>query len=263
MTSSRTSLPAIVAAVLVAALPAVVAACVAPSLWTMSTAVGAALGTTALAVNIMGFARRLATAENCERQLQSSATSSEARIAALEAKVREASSQDEIAGTLNRRTFLRRLDEVLQRDARLQKPMAFLLIDVDGFKKINTEAGRVIGDRVLHIVGRSLQASTRGTDFVGRIGGDEFAVVLGECLDPRPAVDRVFVALHGETTGGDKPLPIRVSIGAVSIEDPRVGVDPVELFRVAEDALASVRGTAQSLCGRRSYGARTAAHARS
>jgi hypothetical protein len=83
-----------VAAVLVAALPAVVAACVVPNRWTLFTAVGAALGTTALAMNITGFAHRLATAESRERQLQSSATSSEARIAALEAKVREASSQD-------------------------------------------------------------------------------------------------------------------------------------------------------------------------
>jgi diguanylate cyclase (GGDEF)-like protein len=240
---------------LVAVAPAVLAASLAPTRWTMFAAAGSAVGTMVLAMGGMACARRLATVESSERQLKSAAKTFEDRIATLEAKSREAASQDEVAGTLNRRTFLRRLDESLQRDARLQKPMAFLLVDIDGFKKINGEAGRVIGDRVLRTVGHAIQASTRGTDFVGRVGGDEFAVVLGECLDPRPAVDRIFVALHGETTGGDKPLPIRVSVGTVTVADAREKVDPVELFRVAEDALASVRGTGQSLCGRRTYGA--------
>lgn len=66
------------------------------------------------------------------------------------------------------------------------------------------------------VEGRSIQASTRGTDLVGRVGGDEFAVLLAECVDPRPAIDRVFVALHDETTGGAQPQKIRVSIGAAT-----------------------------------------------
>jgi diguanylate cyclase (GGDEF)-like protein len=172
------------------------------------------------------------------------------------AKVRDASTQDDVSGTLNRRTFLSRLDEVLQRDARLQKPMAFLLVDVDGFKGINADAGRMIGDRVLLAVGRAIQASTRGTDFIGRIGGDEFAVVLGECVDPNPAIDRLFVALHGETTGGATPQLIRVSVGAVTVPEPQNGVDPFQLFRLAEEALASVRDAGGGRCAKREYGIR-------
>jgi GGDEF domain-containing protein len=120
--------------------------------------------------------------------------------------------------------------------------MAFLLVDIEAFKTINAEAGRMIGDRVLRTVGRAIQASTRGTDFVGRIGGDEFAVVLGECADPRPAVERIFVALHGETTGGDHPPP-----------RAHAAVDPVQLFRIAEDALASVRGSGRARAATRDY----------
>jgi diguanylate cyclase (GGDEF)-like protein len=233
--------------------PALLAARLAPSVWTLA-AVAGSIGATAsfIAVGRRG-ARELALLEARERKYQIAVSTAEARIASLEAKSRETASYDETTGVLNRRTFLTRLDEAIQRDARLSKPMAMLLIDIDGFKTINGEAGRLVGDRVLRTVGRALQASTRGTDFVGRVGGDEFAVLLGECLDPRPAVGRVFVALHGETTGGDKPLPIRVSIGTVTIEKPQLGVEPVALFRIAEDALASVQGKGGGLSGTREY----------
>jgi GGDEF domain-containing protein len=144
----------------------------------------------------------MAQLEARQQQLQVAASTAEAQVAASEEKLREAATLDDLTGTLNRRAFLTRLDEVMHRDARLKKPMAFVLIDIDGFRRINAEAGRVIGDRALRTVARAVQASTRGTDYVGRIGGDELAIVLGECFDPRPAVDRVFVALHGETNGG-------------------------------------------------------------
>lgn len=253
MTHSKSSILPILASAAVGVAPAFCAAYFAPGGWTILTAAGAAMATTGLLVGNIRCARELAKLQNREQQSQSAALASEARIAALVAKVRDASTQDDVTGTLNRRTFLARLDEVLQRDARLQKPMAFLIVDIDDFKKINADAGRMVGDRVLLAVGRAIQASTRGTDFIGRIGGDEFAIVLGECVDPSPAINRIFVALHGETTGGGTPMPIRVSVGAVTIPEPQRGVDPFHLFRLAEDALTSVRGAGGSRCGRCEY----------
>jgi diguanylate cyclase (GGDEF)-like protein len=242
-----------VACALVGVVPALLAAKLTPGLWPTLAAMAVAIATTSLLVIGVRCGRDLAEVEGKMGQLQSAAATSESRLAALESKMRESASHDEATGTLNRRTFLTRLNEALERDARLQKPMAFLLIDIEDFKRINTDAGRMVGDRVLRTVGRALQASTRGTDFVGRIGGDEFAIVLGECADPRPAVDRIFVALHGETIGGDPALPIRVSIGTVTIDEPQAGVDPVQLFRVAEEALAPVRGSGVGRSGARKY----------
>ena len=233
--------------------PALLAIQFAPGRWTVLAAAGVAIATTGLLASGIRGARALAAVEDRERQLQSTASSAESRVASLEARIREASTLDDVTGALNRRTFLTRLEEVIHRDARLQKSMAMLLVDVNGFKRINTDAGRIVGDRVLRTVGRAIQASTRGTDFVGRIGGDEFAVVLGECEDPRPAVDRIFVSLDGETTGGEKPLDIRVSVGTVTIPEPHWGVDPAELFRLAEEALAVARGNGGGLCGKREY----------
>jgi diguanylate cyclase (GGDEF)-like protein len=261
MTRWKLSLLPLLASALIGVAPALLAARFASGPWTVLAAAGAAIAATGFLVGGVRSARELALADDRERRLQSAAATSDARVATLEAKIRDAAAIDDATGVLNRRTFLARLDEAIERDARLKKPMGFLLIDIDGFKQINADAGRLVGDRVLHLVGRAIQAATRGTDFIGRIGGDEFAVVLGECADPRPAVDRVFVALHGETTGGDKPLPIRVSVGLVTIAMPHLGVDPVELFRVAEEALASVQSGGGGLCGRLPYVAESPGYA--
>ena len=233
--------------------PAAVAAYTSPNAWSIAAAAASAVAVVGLMVLARGAVHELAAAEEREKQLAAAAATVETKLAALEAKARETAAHDDVSGTLNRRMFLTRLDEVIRRDARLRKPMAFLLVDVEGFKKINAEAGRMVGDRVLRAVGRAIQASTRGTDFVGRIGGDEFAVVLGECADPRPAVDRIFVALHGETTGGERPRPVHVAVGVVRIDLKRAAVDPVQLFRIAEDALASVRGSGIARAATRDY----------
>jgi diguanylate cyclase (GGDEF)-like protein len=237
--------------------PALFATYFAPSLWTIAATAGVATAASGLFMMSRRSARELAITQTRERQLQTAAVASEARIATLVERLREASIHDDVTGTLNRRTFLARLDEVLQRDARLKKPMAFLLVDIEGFKKLNADAGRLIGDQALQAVGRAIQASTRGTDFIGRIGGDEFAVVLGECLDPGPAVDRIFVTLHGEAVGGQSQAPLQVSVGTVTIPEPQRGVDPFQLFRLAEEALASARGGAGTRRAKREYRAGT------
>jgi len=254
MTLPKSSLLPVLAGACLGVVPAMLAAGFAPGRWTFFAAAGAAMAATGFLASTLRWTRRLTVLENHERELQSAASASDARIAALAAKVRDGSTHDDVTGTLNRRAFLVRLDEVLQRDARLQQPMAFLLVDIDGFKRINADAGRMSGDRVLQAVARAIQASTRGTDFIGRVGGDEFAVVLGECVDPRPVLDRIVVALHRETTGGPAPLTIRVSVGTVTIPEPQNGVDPFQLFRLAEEALAAVRGAGGGHSGKREYG---------
>ncbi len=215
----------------------------------------AAIGTAAMAVGLVAEGFRVSAArgdaERREAGLKSAVSSLEQKVQSLQDRIREISTVDEVTGVLNRRAFLTRLDEVVQRDARLAKPLAFLLVDVENFRQINAERGRVVGDQVLKRVALALQAATRGTDFVGRMGGDEFAVVLGECLDPRPAVDRVFVTLDGESTDGHDGLAVRVSAGAVTVTSPGAGVDIASLYKLAEGALASVRGTGGGLCGRR------------
>jgi len=217
-------------------------------------AVIAASGSAVLAVGFVTWTHRLVADHHHLRQrddaLRSEIASLQDKLQAHAREIRDVRSCDEVTGSLNRTSFLRRLDEAVLRDARLGKSLSFLLVDIEGFRAINAERGRLGGDEVLKSVAQAIQGATRGTDFVGRMGGDEFGVVLNECEDSRPAVNRLFVALQAlnAETGG---APVHVSVGAVTIETPANGVELAELFRLAEGALSSVRGTGASLCARR------------
>jgi diguanylate cyclase (GGDEF)-like protein len=230
-----------------------------PSLGTLayspsrSSAIAAA-SCAAMAVGFVAWTHRLVADAHHLRQrdaaLRNDVTSLEEKVQTQAKELRDVRACDDVTGVLNRSAFLKRLDEAVLRDARLGKSLAFLLLDIEGFRAINAERGRLGGDAVLQQIVGAIQGATRGTDFVGRLGGDEFGVVLNECEDPRPAVNRLFLALQARNAA-DPGLVVHVSVGAVTIENPAHGVDLAELFRMAEGALASVRGTGGSLCARR------------
>jgi diguanylate cyclase (GGDEF)-like protein len=214
----------------------------------------AGAGCAVMAIGFVIWTQRLVAELNHlhmrDSALRNDVSSLEERIQMQTRELRDVRTCDEVTGSLNRGAFLRRLDEMVQRDGRMGKSLVFLLVDIEGFRAINTERGRLGGDAVLKQLAAALCGATRGTDAVGRLGGDEFGVVLGQCEDPRPAVNRLFVALQAANTR-EGALPVHVAIGAVTIEDPSQGVDQADLFRLAEGALASVRGHAGSLCARR------------
>jgi diguanylate cyclase (GGDEF)-like protein len=212
----------------------------------------AAAGNAAMAVVFVSWMQRLvAEGHHLKTRgsvLQGDLTSLQEKVQAQTRELREANMRDAASGALNRSAFLQRFDEAIARDARIGKPLAFLLVDIEGFKSVNIERGRIGGDQTLKRVAHALQDATRGTDFIGRLGGDEFGVVLNDCEDPGPAVNRIFLNLQN---GEEGAKVVHVAVGAVTIESPAAGVDLQELFRVAEGALASVRGTGGSLCARR------------
>jgi len=214
----------------------------------------AAAGNAAMAVGFVLWVQRLvADGDHLklrETALRNDLSSLEETVEAQARELRDVRTRDTATGALNRAGLLLRLDETIARDGRLGKAVAFLLVDIEGFKAINIERGRIGGDATLKRVAHALEDATRGTDCVGRLGGDEFGVVLNECDDPGPVVNRIFHNLQG-ASGGDGETSVHVAIGAVTIEDPASGVELQELFRLAEGALASVRGTGGNLCARR------------
>ncbi|MGE0596569.1 MAG: GGDEF domain-containing protein [Hyphomonadaceae bacterium] len=86
--------------------------------------------------------------------------------------------RDTLTPTFNRRAFLRELHRTMSEVERYKTPAAVLYIDLDGFKAINDSHGHAAGDAVLRHVGRMLTDSVRESDIVGRLGGDEFGVIL-------------------------------------------------------------------------------------
>jgi diguanylate cyclase (GGDEF)-like protein len=85
---------------------------------------------------------------------------------------------DVLTPTLNRRAFLREMQRAMADCKRYQEEACLIFLDMDGFKGINDTYGHAAGDAALIYVAETLRASVREGDSVGRIGGDEFAVLL-------------------------------------------------------------------------------------
>jgi diguanylate cyclase (GGDEF)-like protein len=85
---------------------------------------------------------------------------------------------DPLTGLVNRRGFFQETARVARRQADNPHLAAMLLIDLDNFKSINDRFGHAVGDKVLQIFAETAVQAVRPTDFVGRLGGEEFAAVL-------------------------------------------------------------------------------------
>ena len=85
---------------------------------------------------------------------------------------------DYLTGLPNARSLFLQLDAELSRSRRSEQPLAVLVLDLDGFKQVNDRFGHLEGNRVLRAVGAGLKSACREYDYVARMGGDEFVVVL-------------------------------------------------------------------------------------
>ena len=120
-----------------------------------------------------------------------------------------------------------------------------LLIDLDHFKSINDRFGHAVGDKVLQVFANTARASLRQTDLVGRLGGEEFTVLLADAsMDNAYLVaDRLRKAFAAAAAVLDgEPLYATASVGVSVIVDPRQ--DLTKLITLADQALylAKARG---------------------
>ncbi len=150
---------------------------------------------------------------------------------------------DALTGCLNHRAFFERLESEVDRAARLSEPLSLLVADLDLFKAFNDTHGHQAGDDALCWVGTAARRSSRRYDIVGRVGGDEFAVVLpGTALsDARDVADRMCQALKG---GDGREVTVSIGAAALSSTEPT----SKRLFRDADSALyrAKAAGRARS-----------------
>lgn len=98
----------------------------------------------------------------------------------LEKELREMASTDVLTGVNNRRYFLEIFERELMRAQRYRHDLSLIMLDVDHFKSINDEYGHAVGDDALKAMTRICQETMRTTDFLGRLGGEEFAIILPE-----------------------------------------------------------------------------------
>lgn len=100
------------------------------------------------------------------------------RLNEVTEELRQAAGADPLTGLGNRRTLADRTKQAQERSARDQTLVALVLFDLDNFKKVNDTLGHVVGDRLLEQVATSIRRGCRSTDFIARVGGDEFVLLL-------------------------------------------------------------------------------------
>lgn len=151
-------------------------------------------------------------------------------------QLQTAANTDELTALLNRRALEERLGAELARSTRHELDTSIILLDLDNFKLVNDSGGHAAGDDLLRGVGRLLKEQCRQPDVVGRLGGDEFLVIL-PMTTPREAmvlVGRVQARLAGLAALG-QGHPIAVSIGVAAA--PRHGTTVSSLMAAADAAM--------------------------
>jgi diguanylate cyclase (GGDEF)-like protein/PAS domain S-box-containing protein len=93
-------------------------------------------------------------------------------------RIEHEATHDALTGLPNRRALMQRLDEAMARSRRHRKAMAVLFMDLDGFKQMNDTLGHEFGDAVLQHFANTVRSAVRETDYVARLAGDEFVVVV-------------------------------------------------------------------------------------
>ncbi len=145
---------------------------------------------------------------------------------------------DTLTGLPNRAMFSERAREAVAHARRHGKNAAFLFLDLDNFKTVNDRLGHEVGDALLKAMAARLRASVRGDDFVARIGGDEFCVLLQDIADPREAAavsQKLIHELAKPYRVGSHDLASGASIGIACV--PQDGEDVATLLRLADLAM--------------------------
>ncbi len=160
---------------------------------------------------------------------------------------------DYLTGVYNRRHFMERAEHELSRAHRYGKPLSMLMLDIDHFKQINDRYGHKVGDTVIKAVADLSHATFRDVDILGRLGGEEFAVLLPE-TNPAAALDaaerlRETIANARIPLTEGLPVTFSVSIGVSSMGSAEDNIDV--LLNRADKALYEAKdGGRNRVCGK-------------
>jgi len=164
------------------------------------------------------------------------------RIIDLEQKIIKLANTDYLTGVLNRRAFMEKIDEEINRSIRNKKELSVILTDIDHFKKVNDSYGHQVGDLVLQRFTQQISKTSRSYDFVGRYGGEEFIIGLPETNMEQSwlAAERMRKNIEEIelTLPENPPVHVRVtaSFGVASrVMKPYENVDSI--IKLADDAL--------------------------
>lgn len=152
----------------------------------------------------------------------------------LQEKLRLQSTTDELTGILNRRAFLEQFKTAFGLAQRHQEDFSLLLFDIDNFKQVNDQYGHQVGDRVIIAFTQNIQQIIRDEDILGRVGGEEFYLVLPKTSgsEAKVVAERIRNSIESQVIITDNhSLSVTTSIGIASL----LVEDSVDLIQQRSD----------------------------
>lgn len=165
-----------------------------------------------------------------------------------ELELRRIAQTDSLTGAATRRAFTLEMEKAIARFRRSERASALLLLDVDHFKRVNDQHGHPVGDLVLRTVAEQLSRQLRETDMLGRLGGEEFGILLQDADTDQAleTAERMRARLESLLVQREPPLSVTASFGVAAL-DPRVG-SVQRWLALADEALYEAKRAGRNRC---------------
>jgi two-component system cell cycle response regulator len=167
------------------------------------------------------------------------------RLVRMQKQFRHMAETDALTGAANRRAFMQYLDVQVDRARRQDTPVAAVMVDLDHFKRTNDTYGHAVGDRVLIETVKQIQSCLRERDMLGRLGGEEFAVLLpgvtaASASEAAERIRRAVAAVDVRVENGDR-IPVTASLGVAVLEHDDMMATAEGLLQSADEALYAAK----------------------
>src|SRR6185437_15579277 len=160
---------------------------------------------------------------------------------------RHEADMDALTGLPNRRRFSRLVRQQMQTESQEREPLGLLYLDLDGFKAVNDTLGHATGDWLLRQVASRLGALLGAGDYLCRIGGDEFAVLLtrpDSVAEPREVARSMLESLEAPFRLNEQQLMVGASVGISTFPEPASGYEA--LMQQADSAMYLAKRTGRN-----------------
>ncbi len=171
-----------------------------------------------------------------------------AKLVMDELELRQIASTDHLTGALSRRAWMDRAGAEVERAKRYGRAMSVAMLDIDRFKAVNDTHGHPVGDLVIRSIAGTCRQSTRSSDVLGRLGGEEFAILMPETVarDAFALAERVRGEIAGNAIpiGSGAALSATISIGVSQLGEGQSGLQA--LLEAADRALYAAKNSGRN-----------------
>jgi diguanylate cyclase (GGDEF)-like protein len=173
-----------------------------------------------------------------------------ARIVVDELELRRIAGRDELTGALTRRGFIEGANQEVERFRRYDRPASLTMVDIDHFKAINDTHGHPVGDKILREFVERLRKAARPNDVVGRLGGEEFAMLMPEtnAQEALIAADRFRERIAGTVFTPAPGIELRVTASFGIAQVDRATVDAEGWIAAADAPLYDAKHGGRNRC---------------